>query len=81
MAHHSSITNHNVLAPAILRTIHEAFDDVVKTIETRWGPYTSPAWDPMRAKVARRMVDLAKHGECDIARLREGALKAIHLDS
>ncbi len=78
MAHCSSITNQNALAPTIVRTIHEAFDDAVKTLETHRGPCSRHASERMRSAVARRIVDLAKHGECDFGRLRNGALDALY---
>jgi len=81
MTHLSSITNHNVLPPALVRTIHEAFDDAVTTIETLRGPYPAPVAKRIRAAVARTIVELARHGECDVERLRDEALKAVHLDS
>jgi hypothetical protein len=69
----SAITAFNTLQPAIVRTIREAFDDAVKEIETRRG--TLP--DCERIKVARHLVDMAKHGECSFERLRGAALEAV----
>jgi len=80
MNHHSSITSQNVLSPAIVRTIHEAFDDVMKTLETCRGPYAPHASQRVRAGVARQIVELAKHGECNFDHLRDHTLKAFHCD-
>jgi hypothetical protein len=72
----SQITSFNVLQPRVVRTIREAFDDAVKEIEERRG-YDVP--EDARAKLARRLVDLAKHGECDFQRLRTAALTTLPL--
>jgi hypothetical protein len=71
----SSITCFNALPPTLVRTIHEAFDDAVVVLERNWARGS----DSDRAVLARHIVDLAKHGECDASRLRDGALAAIHL--
>jgi hypothetical protein len=68
------ITNFNHLAPAVVRTIREAFDDAVREAERK-----RPLSESLRAKLARRIVDLARHGECDAARLRAEALNALQL--
>jgi hypothetical protein len=70
------ITSFNALQPRVVRTIREAFDDAVKEIEERRG-YDVP--EDARAKLARRLVDLAKHGECDFQRLRTAALTTLPL--
>jgi hypothetical protein len=72
----SHITSFNALQPRVVRTIREAFDDAVKEIEERRG-YDVP--EDARAKLARRLVDLAKHGECDFQRLRMAALTTLPL--
>jgi len=69
-----SITAYNVLAPIVVRNIREAFDGAVKEIESRRGV---DAPDATRAKIARQIVGLAKHGECDVNRLRAAALSAL----
>jgi hypothetical protein len=74
----SLITSQNMLSGAILRTIHEAFDDAIETLERECGPYAPSASKRIRAAVARRMAELAKHGVCDFERLRVGALKAVY---
>lgn len=70
----SDITSFNVLEPRVVRTIREAFDDAVLEIEHCVG---APLTEDSRAKVARRLVELAKHGECDFQRLRSAALSAL----
>ena len=70
----SDITSYNVLEPRVVRTIREAFDDVVQEIQKRRGADV-PA--DTQAKVARNLVELARHGECDFQRLRTAALKSL----
>jgi hypothetical protein len=72
MPYSPSITSFNALPPALIRSIHVAFDDAIGAIE-------SNSRVPMdaRAAVARRIVELAKHGECDVVRLREVGLAAV----
>jgi hypothetical protein len=70
-----TITSFNVLEPRVVRTIREAFDDAVYEIEHRLGNGALP--EDTRAKLARRLVELAKHGECDFQRLRSAALTAL----
>ena len=69
----TAITSFNTLQPSIVRTIREAFDDAVKEIETRRGALP----ECERIKVARQLVDMAKHGECSFERLRGAALEAV----
>ena len=71
----AAITSYNALPPVVLRTIREAFDDAVKEIEQRRG--TLPECE--RVKVARHLVDMAKHGECSFERLRGAAIEAVAL--
>lgn len=70
----AQITNFNSLQPALVRTIREAFDDAVREAERK-----RPLTESLRAQIARRIVELAKHGECDAARLRAEALSAVQL--
>lgn len=72
----SEITAFNVLQPSVVRTIREAFDDAVKEIETRRGA-GAPLPEDARCKLARRLVELARHGECDLQRLRSEAIRAV----
>ena len=65
------ITAYNALEPIVVRNIREAFDDAVKELETRRG-FDAPR--EARAKLAREIVGLARHGECDVNRLRMAAL-------
>lgn len=71
----TNITSFNVLQPKVVRTIREAFDEAVRELEARRGELPKEA----QAKVARRIVELARHGECDLARLRAAALTAVPL--
>ena len=71
----ATITSFNTLQPHVVRTIREAFDDAVREIEQRRG--TLPECE--RAKVARHLVELARHGECGFEKLRGAAINAIPL--
>lgn len=71
----TNITSFNVLQPKVVRTIREAFDEAVKELEARRGELPREA----QARLARRIVELAKHGECDPQRLRAAALTAVPL--
>lgn len=68
----------NTVNFAAMRVIREAFDNAVKEIENRRGKSLSPS-DDTRAKVARQILTLAKSGERDAIRLRDGALTALHI--
>jgi len=70
----SHITSFNVLEPRVVRTIREAFDDAVEEIEKRRG---ADVPQDTRAKLARQLVELARHGECDFQRLRSAALTTL----
>jgi hypothetical protein len=71
---HTDITSFNVLEPRVVRTIREAFDDVVQEIQRRRGVDVP---QDTRAKLARKLVDLARRGECDRQRLSTAALTAL----
>jgi hypothetical protein len=71
----SSITAFNNLQPIVVRTIREAFDDAVKEIEQRRGALP----ECERARVARHLVEMARHGECSFERLRGAAIEAVPL--
>ena len=74
-----SITAYNVLQPNVVRNIREAFDDAVSAIETYRGPGAPPPSDAMRAKLAKMIVGMARHGVCDVKRMRDDALTALNL--
>jgi hypothetical protein len=76
--HNPSITCFNPLQPVVVRTIREAFDTVVGELELRRGDQAPPLPDSTRAKLARRLVELAKHGERDFERFRAAALNVVH---
>jgi len=73
----SQITCFNALQPSVVRAIREVFDEAVSEIERRRGADAPPLPETVRAEVARRIVDLARHGECDAGRLREAAVSAV----
>ena len=71
---YDQITTFNTLKPTMVRAIREVFDDAVRELETRRGCDAPPLSDRARAEVARKLVDLARHGECDTGRLRQAAV-------
>lgn len=71
---HTDITSFNVLEPRVVRTIREAFDDVVQEIQKRRGVDVS---EDTQAKLARQLVELARRGECDRQRLSRAALTTL----
>ena len=78
MNQRTPINTLNTVNFAAMRSIREAFDDAVKEIEARRGKALLPS-DETRAKVARQILTLAKSGERDAIRLRDGALTALHI--
>jgi len=78
MNERTPINTLNTVNFAAMRVIREAFDDAVKEAETRRGRSLLPS-DETRAKLARQILDLAKSGERDAIRLRDGALSALHI--
>ena len=79
MASESRVTIHNALEPIVVRTIREAFDDALLAVVKRYGPNAPPPSDETRARLARQIVNLAKQGESDFGRLRDGALSSLHI--
>jgi hypothetical protein len=75
--HNDQITTFNTLRPDMVRAIREVFDDAVSELERRRGSGTTPLPDTMRAELARRLVELARHGESDAERLRRAAIDGI----
>jgi len=68
------ITTFNTLRPTMVRAIREVFDDAVRELETKRGQDAPPLSDQARAELARKLVDLARHGECSAERLRRAAI-------
>ncbi|MDZ4739316.1 MAG: hypothetical protein SGJ03_05355 [Alphaproteobacteria bacterium] len=81
MPNTSSVTSFNMLPPALLRTIHDAYDDAVEAVAARQGNDHWVMKDWILKTIARHIVEQAKHGECDVVRLRASALTAVHFDS
>jgi hypothetical protein len=75
--HNDQITTFNRLRPDMVRAIREVFDDAVTELERRRGSGTAPLPEATRAEVARRLVELARHGESDTERLRRAAIDGI----
>ena len=69
----------NTVNFAAMRVMREAFDDALKEVQVRRGLVTPPTDDDTRAKLAQEILALAKHGERDAIRLRDGALSALHI--
>jgi hypothetical protein len=78
MNERTPINTLNTVNFAAMRVIREAFDDAVKEVESRRGISLLRS-EETRAKLAQQILDLAKGGERDAARLRDGALSALHL--
>lgn len=70
--HNPSITSFNPLQPVVIRTIREVFDVAVNELEMRRGQQSLPT--DARSRLARKIVELARHGERDFDRLRNAAL-------
>lgn len=70
-----TINTLNTINPAAIRSIREAFEDAVRRLETRQPLCDLP--DSLRASLARQIVELAREGERDVDRLRDGALAAL----
>jgi hypothetical protein len=78
MNERTPINTLNTVNFAAMRVIREAFDDAVKQVENRRGISLLRS-EETRAKLAQQILDLAKGGERDATRLRDGALSALHL--
>ena len=79
MNQRTHINTLNTVNFAAMRVMREAFDDALKEVQVRRGLPTPPTDDETRAKLAKQILTLAKHGERDAIRLRDGALSALHL--
>lgn len=69
----NQITSFNKLKPAMVRAIREVFDDAVRELEMKRGADAPPLSDEARAALARKLVEMARHGECSTERLRSAA--------
>ena len=81
MPNASAVTSFNLMPPLLRRTIHDAYDDVMDALEARHGRDNWVTYETIRVTVARHIVEQAKHGECDVERLRQSALAFVHLDA
>ncbi len=79
MHNQPQINTLNTVNFAAFRTIRVAFDDAVREVEVRRGADARPLSNDTLAKIARQIVELAKHGERDAIRLRTGALSSLHI--
>lgn len=79
MSDQNRITAFNVLEPRVIRSIREAFDDALKTMQQNRGPDAPPPCDGVRAKLAKQIVVMARTGECSADSLRDRALSALQL--
>ena len=69
----------NTVNFAAMRVMREAYDDALKQVQVRRNLPTLPTDDDTRSKLAQEILALAKHGERDVIRLRDGALTALHI--
>ena len=81
MPNTAAVTSYNLLPPVFRRAIHEAYDDAMVALGTRQGDDRWLTFERMSMTVARHIVEQAKHGECDVDRLRVSALTAVHFSS
>ena len=77
MHQETHITSYNALPPVVLRTIREAFEGAIGSLEQQHGVHA--VTDYTRAALARQMVRLARSGECNRERLQANALTFVHL--
>ena len=69
----NQITTFNTLKPTMVRAIREVFDDAVRELEKQRGAGAPPLSDEARALLARKLVEMARHGECSAERLKNAA--------
>jgi hypothetical protein len=69
----NQITTFNTLKPTMVRAIREVFDDAVRELEMKRGTDAPPLSDEARAVLARKIVEMARHGECSAERLKSAA--------
>jgi hypothetical protein len=53
----------------------------METLEARQGCDKWLTYETIRMTVSRHIVEQARHGECDVHRLRDSALTVVHFDS
>jgi len=70
----NQITTFNTLKPTMVRAIREVFDDAVRELEKKRGAGAPPLSDEARAVLARKLVEMARHGECSAERLKSAAV-------
>jgi hypothetical protein len=80
MTDSGSVTSFNLLSPVFRRAIHEAYDDVMYTLELEGRHVDFLSTRKISATVAHHIVEQAQHGECNVERLRNSVLSAMHFD-
>jgi hypothetical protein len=78
MPNNAAVTSFNLLPPVLRRTVHDAYDDAMQTLDAREGCDKWLSYRDMRVTIARHIVGQARQGECDVERLRASALRAVH---
>jgi hypothetical protein len=63
--------------PNEVHVLAAAFDKAWETIQASGVVYTQAQADAVRAILAKHIIEAARHGERDYARLRDGALLAL----
>ena len=81
MPYPAAVTSFNQLPPTLRRTIHNAYEDAMETLEARHGRDKWLTYETIRMTVSRHIVEQARHGECDVQRLRENALAVVYFES
>jgi hypothetical protein len=76
-----AVTSFNLLPPVLRRTVHDAYDNAMKTLDAREGCDKWLSYKDMRMSIARHIVRQARQGEFDAERLRASALRAVHFNA
>jgi hypothetical protein len=79
MNERTSINTLNTVNFAAMRVMREAFDDALKQVQVRRGLPIVPYDDDTRSRLAKEILSLARRGERDAIRLRDGALSKLHI--